>query len=103
MPFKPNYGSRRADGQRAQEEKRDAKEQARQGRGLQAMSEARRAAAVEKAEKLLSPKPPQPTYAEEAALLEQQRRAQDEKTARLRALRLAKEAAEAQGQSRQKV
>jgi hypothetical protein len=27
MPFKPNYGSRRADRQRAQQEKRDAKEQ----------------------------------------------------------------------------
>jgi hypothetical protein len=30
MPFKPNYGSQRADRQRAQQEKRDAKEQTRQ-------------------------------------------------------------------------
>jgi len=30
MPFKPHYGSRRADRQRAQTEKRDAKEQTRQ-------------------------------------------------------------------------
>ena len=30
MPFKPNYGSRRADRRRAQELKRDEKEQARQ-------------------------------------------------------------------------
>ena len=30
MPFKPNYSSRRADRRRAQEQKRDEKEQARQ-------------------------------------------------------------------------
>jgi hypothetical protein len=30
MPFKPNYGSRRADRHRTQEQKREEKEQARQ-------------------------------------------------------------------------
>jgi hypothetical protein len=47
------------------------------------------------AEKLLKPKPPEPKYSEIAAALEKRRRAENEKTARLRALRLAKEAAEA--------
>jgi hypothetical protein len=49
----------------------------------------------QKAEKLLGGKA-EPTCADEAAALEKQRRADDEKTARLRALRLAKEAAEAE-------
>ena len=53
----------------------------------------------QQAEKLFRRQPrPQSTYEQKATVLEQQRRAQDEKTARLRALRLAKEAAEAQGQ-----
>ena len=38
----------------------------------------------------------EPIYADEATALEKQRRADDEKTARLRALRLAREAAEAE-------
>jgi hypothetical protein len=51
------------------------------------------AAASQQAEKLFRPLPrPQSTYEQKIAILEQQRRAQDEKTARLRALRLAKEA-----------
>ena len=58
------------------------------------MSEADKAAAIQRAEKLLKPKQPEPTYSEIAAELENQRRAEREKTARLRALRLAKEAAE---------
>ena len=58
------------------------------------------AIASQQAEKLFRPQPrPQFPYEQKATVLEQQRRAQDEKTARLRALRLAKEAAEAQGQS----
>jgi hypothetical protein len=57
------------------------------------------AAASRQAEKLFRPQPrPQSTYEQKTAILEQQRRAQDEKTARLRALRLAK-AAGGQGQS----
>jgi hypothetical protein len=36
MPFKPNYGLRRADRQRAQQEKRDANEQACQDKVVQA-------------------------------------------------------------------
>ena len=57
-------------------------------------------ASRQRAEKLLSPQPPsRSTYEQEVAILEQRRRAEDKKTARLRALRLAKEAAEAQGQS----
>jgi hypothetical protein len=57
-------------------------------------------ASRQQAEKLLRPQPlPRSTYEQEVALLEQHRRAEDKKTARLRALRLAKEAAEAQGQS----
>jgi hypothetical protein len=56
-------------------------------------------AARQEAEKLLPPQPPpRSNYEQEVAILERQHRAQDEKTARLRALRLAKEAAEAQGQ-----
>jgi hypothetical protein len=56
-------------------------------------------AAREQAEKLLSAQQRhQSTYEQEIAILERHRRAEDEKTARLRALRLAKEAAEAQGQ-----
>ena len=55
------------------------------------MSDTNKSAAMsrQKAEKLLGGKPA-PTYADEAAALEKQRRADDEKTARLRALRLAK-------------
>ena len=57
-------------------------------------------ASRQQAEKLLRPQPPpRSTYEQEVAILEQRRRADDKKTARLRALRLAKEAAEAQGQS----
>ena len=63
------------------------------------MSEAGKAAAIQRAEKLLKPKPPEPTYSEIAAELENQRRAEREKTARLRALRLAKEAAEGEGRN----
>ena len=59
------------------------------------MSEAKKSAAIRRAEKLLKPKPPEPTYNEVTAELENRRRAENEKTARLRALRLAKEAAEA--------
>ena len=59
------------------------------------MNDADKAAAIQRAEKLLKPKPPEPTYNELAAELENRRRAENEKTARLRALRLAKEAAEA--------
>jgi hypothetical protein len=58
------------------------------------VSEADKSAAIQKAEKLLRPKPQQSTFADEAAALDKQRRSEDEKTARLRALRLAKEAAE---------
>jgi hypothetical protein len=54
----------------------------------------------QQAEKLFRRQPrPQSTYEQKIAILEQRRRAQDEKTARLRALRLAKEAAGGQGQS----
>ena len=57
-------------------------------------------ASRQQAEKLLPPQPPpRSTYEQEVAILERQHRAQDKKTARLRELRLAKEAAEAQGQS----
>ena len=59
------------------------------------MSEADKAAAIQRAEKLLKPKPPERTFKELATELEKRRRAENEKTARLRALRLAKEAAEA--------
>ena len=59
------------------------------------MSEAKKSAAIQRAEQLLKPKPPEPTYNEVTAELENRRRAENEKTARLRALRLAKEAAEA--------
>ena len=59
------------------------------------MSEAKKSAAIRRAEKLLKPKPPEPTYNEVTAELENRRRAENEKTARLRALRLAKEAVEA--------
>jgi hypothetical protein len=59
------------------------------------VSEADKSAAIQRAEKLLKPKPPEPKYSEIAAALEKRRRAENEKTARLRALRLAKEAAEA--------
>ena len=48
----------------------------------------------QEAEKVLGGKA-EPTYADEATTLEKQRRADDETTARLRALRLAKEAADA--------
>ena len=61
------------------------------------MSDARKADAIQRAEKLLKPKPPEPTFAEHAAELDKQRRADEEKTKRLRALRLAKEAAEGNG------
>jgi hypothetical protein len=66
------------------------------------VSEADKAAAIQRAEKLLKPKQPEPTYSEIAAELENQRRAEREKTARLRALRLAKEAAEEAGQGRRR-
>src|SRR5215472_8689245 len=62
------------------------------------MSKSSRSAVAsrEQAERLLSPQQRhQSTYEQEVAILEERRRAQDEKTARLRALRLAKEAAEA--------
>jgi len=59
------------------------------------VSEAKKSAAIQRAERLLKPKPPEPTYNEVTAELENRRRAENEKTARLRALRLAKEAAEA--------
>jgi hypothetical protein len=59
------------------------------------VSEAKKSAAIRRAEKLLKPKPPEPTYNEVTAELENRRRAENEKTARLRALRLAKEAVEA--------
>ena len=61
------------------------------------MSVADKSAAIsrQQAEKILGGKA-QPTYADEATALEKQRRADGEKTARLRALRLAKEAAEAE-------
>ena len=59
------------------------------------MSEAKKSAAIQRAEKLLKPKPPEPTHNEVVVELENRRRAENEKTARLRALRLAKEAAEA--------
>jgi hypothetical protein len=49
----------------------------------------------QRAEKVLGGKA-EPIYADEATALEKQRRADDEKTARLRALRLAREAAEAE-------
>jgi hypothetical protein len=53
----------------------------------------------QQAEKLFRPQPrPLFPHEQEIVILEQQRRAQDEKTARLRALRLAKEAG-GQGQS----
>jgi hypothetical protein len=60
------------------------------------MSVADKSAAIsrQQAEKILGGKA-QPTYADEVTALEKQRRADDEKTARLRALRLAKEAVEA--------
>ena len=53
----------------------------------------------QEAEKVLGGKA-EPTHADEATTLEKQRRADDEKTARLRALRLAKEAAEAAKEDR---
>jgi hypothetical protein len=59
------------------------------------VSEPDKSAAIQKAEKLLKPKPPEPKYSQIAAELENRRRAENEKMARLRALRLAKEAAEA--------
>jgi hypothetical protein len=59
------------------------------------VSDADKSAAISRAEKLLKPKPPEPKYSEIASELERRRRAENEKTARLRALRLAKEAAEA--------
>jgi hypothetical protein len=60
------------------------------------MSVADKSAAISRqaAEKVLGGKA-EPTNADEATALEKQRRADDEKTARLRALRLAKEAVEA--------
>ena len=61
------------------------------------MSDAHKAAAIQRAEKLLKPKPSEPTFVEHAAEVDKQRRADEEKTKRLRALRLAKEAAEGNG------
>ena len=59
------------------------------------MSEIDKSAAIQRAEQLLNFKPSQPTYNELAVEQEYPRRAENEKTIRLRALRLAKEAADA--------
>jgi hypothetical protein len=61
------------------------------------------AASRQQAEKPTRPQPrPQSTYAHELAILDEQRRAEDKKTARLRALRLAKEEATAKEEAEAK-